>query len=147
MIAIVKIGGHQALVSEGEKLEVDLLADKVGAIVKLETLLVSEPDGSAFQIGTPILKNVVTEAKVISHGRSAKVRVFKMKPRKRYRRTAGHRQDFTVLEIVKIGAGSKSVEGKKEAPAAPAESKTATKKPVAKKSAPAKKIAKNVKKA
>jgi len=115
MIAVIKVGGHQAIVQEGEKYEVDKLNVEVGKKITFETLLVSEPDGKNFQVGTPILKDVVVEAKVIDETRGAKIRVFKMKPRKRYRQLYGHRQDFSVIEITKIGAGAAA---KKAAPAA-----------------------------
>ncbi len=102
MIAIVKIGGHQALVEMGEQLEVDKIDVEVGKSIDLETLLISSPDGSDTQIGAPLLDTKVS-AKIIDHGRGKKIRVYKMKPRKRYRATKGHRQDFTVIEITKIG--------------------------------------------
>ena len=125
MIAVVKIGGHQEIVSVGEKLEVDKLHAEVGKTVTFETLLISEEDGSGFKIGAPVLTETV-EAKVLEHGRGTKIKVFKMKPRKRYRRTQGHRQDYTLIEITKIA-------GKATAP------KTApAKKTVAKKAAPKK---------
>jgi len=110
MIAVVKIGGHQALVQVGEVIEVDKIDSEPGSLVQFETLLVSKEDGSEFQMGAPVLTNVPTEAKVIEHGRGDKVIVFKMKPRKRYRRTRGHRQDFTVIEITKIGSHTEKAE-------------------------------------
>ncbi len=103
MIAIAKIGGHQALLSVGEKIEVDKLNAKPGSTIQFETLLIANPDGSNFEIGTPIIKNIFVEAKVLEHVRGEKVRVFKMKPRKRYRRKIGHRQEYTIIEITKIG--------------------------------------------
>ncbi|PID70492.1 50S ribosomal protein L21 [bacterium DOLZORAL124_38_8] len=114
MIAIAKIGGHQALVEAGEIIEVDLLKNtKEGDKVQFETLLISEADGKNFEIGTPIIEGKTVEAKVLEHGRGKKVRVFKMKPRKRYRKTQGHRQDYTLIEIISIG-GTKAT--KKAAP-------------------------------
>ena len=152
MIAVAKIGGHQAIVKVGDKLEVDKLSVEAGKKVTFETLLLSEEDGKNFQIGTPFIDGVHVEAKVIEHSRGAKVRVFKMKPRKRYRRLHGHRQDYTVIEILSIGAAGakastkKETEKKEAAPKAEkkpaAKKKTAVKKsPAAKKAAP-KKVAK-----
>lgn len=136
MIAVAKIGGHQAIVSKGDVIRVDRINDKEGAKVSFETLLVSEPDGKNFKLGAPVLSEKV-EAKIIEHGRDDKVRVFKMKRRKRYRRTLGHRQDYTVIEITAIGGASaaKAPEKKEEASAEkkPAAKKPAAKKPVAKK--------------
>ncbi len=129
MIAVAKIGGHQAIVKVGDKLEVDKLSLEVGKKVKFETLLVSEEDGKNFNMGTPVLKDIEVEAKIIENGRGAKIRVFKMKPRKRYRRLHGHRQDYTVIEITAIGAA-------KAAPKAAAKKESVEKvekKPVAKK--------------
>lgn len=113
MIAIVQIGGHQALVKEGEKIEVDKLDVEVGKTVSFDTLLVSEADGTNFQLGAPILKNIQVTAKILEHDRGDKIKVFKMKPRKRYRRTQGHRQDYTLIEIVSIGGTEKASTSKK----------------------------------
>ncbi|MCK5461210.1 50S ribosomal protein L21 [Candidatus Gracilibacteria bacterium] len=113
MIAIVKIGGHQAIVSEGEKLEVDKIDGKEGSSVEFETLMVSENSGEKFQIGTPFLENIKVTANILEHGRGKKIRVYKMNPRKRYRRTQGHRQDYTLIEITKINTGSKAPTTKK----------------------------------
>ncbi|MCF7906045.1 50S ribosomal protein L21 [Candidatus Gracilibacteria bacterium] len=139
MIAIVKIGGHQALVEVGDTIEVDKLDAEAGKTVKFETLLLSEKDGGSFQVGTPVLEGVTTEAKVLEHGRGDKIRVFKMKPRKRYRRTRGHKQDYTLIEITKIGGTSAKA-------SAPKEKETQKEKPVAeKKPAPKKSPAKTAK--
>ncbi len=115
MIAIVKIGGHQAIIESGEQIEVDKINTEVGKSIELETLLISAKDGSDAQIGAPLLDTKI-KAKIIEHGKSKKIRVYKMNPRKRYRRTQGHRQDYTVLEIGKIGASKKtsSTTNKKE---------------------------------
>lgn len=117
MIAIAKIGGHQAIVEVGETLEVDKIDVEIGKKVKFETLLISEPSGEEFKIGDPILKGIEVEAKILEHGRGDKIRVYKMKPRKRYRRTQGHRQDYTLIEITKIGkpVAKKTTPKKKEA--------------------------------
>ncbi len=136
MIAVAKIGGHQAIVEAGDVLEVDKLDAEEGKKVQFEVLLLSEPDGSGFQVGTPFLEGVKVEAKVLEHGRGKKIRVFKMKPRKRYRKTQGHRQDYTLVEIVKIGGAGKT------APKAKAEDK----KPSPKKESAPKKAAASTKK-
>jgi len=141
MIAVAKIGGHQALVKVGEQIEVDKLEAEVGKTVSFDTLLISEEDGSGFEIGTPLIDGKKVEAKVLEQGRGDKIVVFKMKPRKRYRRTRGHRQHYTVIEITKIGGGApkkaapKATEEKKEA----SDKKPVTKKPAAEKATPEKK--------
>ena len=116
---------------ELQREEYSFLKDsKEGETVKFDTLLVSDADGKNFQIGTPILEGTNVEAKIIEHGRGKKIRVFKMKPRKRYRKTQGHRQDYTLIEITSIGAKAKT-----------AAKKPAVKKETTEKKAPAKKVA------
>lgn len=115
MIAVVQIGGHQAIVHEGEKLEVDKIDLEPGKMVELPTLLLSEEDGTSFQMGEPYLEGVLVQAKVLEHGKGDKIRVYKMKPRKRYRRTIGHRQDYTLIEIISLGGKkTKKVSEEKE---------------------------------
>jgi len=144
MIAVAKVGGHQAIVSVGDIISIDKIDTEVGKKVSFEVLLVSEADGKNFQMGAPILEGVTVEAKVIEHGRDDKIRVYKMKPRKRYRRTQGHRQDFTTVEITAIKTGKAAPAPKKAAAAKPAKTeKTETKatKTAAKKAASPKKVA------
>ncbi len=149
MIAIAKIGGHQELVQVGDKLEVDKLDAEVGKTVSFDVLLVSEPDGKDFKVGKPFIEGIKVEAKILEQGRGEKIRVYKMKPRKRYRRNLGHRQDYTAIEIVaiKTGAPKKSAakpvaEKAADKPATKAAPKTAIKKPAAKKTAAKKPAAK-----
>lgn len=119
MIAVVKVGGHQALVRAGDTIRIDRIPDDVGSILSLPTLLISQPDGESFSVGTPLLEGVAVKAKVLEHDRDDKIRVFKMKKRKRYRRNLGHRQDYSVIEITDIpGASAKSA--KKETAEKPA---------------------------
>ena len=146
MIAIAKIGGHQEIVKVGDKLEVDKLDTEVGKTIKLDVLLISDEDGGNFQIGAPTLENMYAEVKILEHGRGDKIRVFKMKPRKRYRRTLGHRQDYTVIEVTKLVAGKAPAKSASKenlsSEALAKEEKTISKKPaakpVAKKSSPVK---------
>lgn len=133
MIAVAQIGGHQAIVKEGEQIEVDKIDAQENSTIEFDTLLVSNEDGSDFQIGTPLLDGVKVTAKVLAHGRGDKIRVFKMKPRKRYRRVQGHRQDYTLVEITKIGAAKKAPAKKAETTEKKAEKKTETKKKTASK--------------
>ncbi len=133
MIAVAKIGGHQAIVKVGEVLRVDKLDVEVGKVAKFETLLLADEDGKNCTIGAPIIEGKMVEAKVLEHGRAAKIKVYKMKPRKRYRRTIGHRQDYTEIEITSLGGVT--------AKAKPAAKKEVVKaeKPAVKKTTPAKK--------
>jgi len=116
MFAIVDIAGFQEKVSEGEKLRVPLLSEEAGKkIIFKNVYLVSKGKGDV-KIGTPYVSGAAVEAKVLEHGKSKKIRVFKMKRRKRYRRVKGHRQDYSDIEITKIGVGAakKPSEAKKE---------------------------------
>jgi len=131
MIAVAKIGGHQAIVKVGEVLRVDKLDVEVGKIAKFETFLMSDEDGKNCTIGAPFIDGKMVEAKVLEHGRADKIKVYKMKPRKRYRRTIGHRQDYTEIEITSIGGSTAKPAAKKE--------EAKAEKPAAKKAAPAKK--------
>ncbi len=103
MLAVAQFGGHQAIVEVGDILRIDSLSAEVGSTVEFPVLLLSEPDGTAFQLGAPTLAGVSVMAKVLDHGKADKIRVFKMKRRKRYRRTYGHRQQYTEIEITSLG--------------------------------------------
>ena len=103
MYAIVEIAGFQEKVSKGDKLKVPLLKEEPEGAVKFENVLMLA-DGDKVQVGLPFLSGVSIEAKVLSHGRGKKIRIQKAHRRKRYRRVAGHRQDFTEIEITKIAA-------------------------------------------
>src|SRR4051794_2123392 len=113
MYAIVKTGGKQYRVEKGDKLLVERLPDDEGATVKLEPLLVRS-DNIAF--GKDIAKATVS-AKVLGHERGPKLRVFKFKPKRGYKRLAGHRQELTRLEITDIGTGTSRAPAKQPAAA------------------------------
>ena len=101
MYAVVKTGGKQYRVSAGEKLKVESIPAEVGAEVVLgEVLCVA--NGDDMTMGTPLVSGASVTAKVVSHGRGEKVRIFKMRRRKHYRKTQGHRQNYTEIEIVGI---------------------------------------------
>ncbi|MFW0837637.1 MAG: 50S ribosomal protein L21 [Candidatus Komeilibacteria bacterium] len=99
--AVVKTGGKQYFVQAGDKIRVEKLVGEPTSKVTLEAMLVSDDKGNGLDIGTPILTNQV-EAKVLRQGKSKKVKVVKYKNKTRYKRTIGHRQHFTELEIVKL---------------------------------------------
>jgi len=98
-IAVIKTGGKQYKVKEGETIKVEKLEAEKGAKVKLDTLLVA--DDSQFDLGTPSLGERV-EAEVIDTAKGKKVTVVKYKNKTRYKRTVGHRQIATSLKILKI---------------------------------------------
>ncbi len=101
MYAVIKTGGKQYRVSAGEKLKVEQLSADVGAEVVLDQVLLIA-DGDSVRMGTPLLAGAQIKARVVAHGRGDKVRIFKMTRRKHYRRTKGHRQNFTEIEILSI---------------------------------------------
>ncbi|MBT6069159.1 50S ribosomal protein L21 [Candidatus Peregrinibacteria bacterium] len=142
MFAIAEIKGHQYQVAEGDKLLISRIADaKEGEKIKFdEVLLISDKDVT---LGMPFIKGAYVEMKVLAEVKADKIRVFKMKAKKRYRKTQGHRQKYTEVEVVKIATGgspaAKPAAKKEDKPKEEkAEKKPAAKKPTAKK-APAKK--------
>jgi large subunit ribosomal protein L21 len=101
--AIVKTGGKQYRVEEGQILRVERLAADSGQSVTFEDVLLLAGDGET-RVGSPRVAGVSVVGKVLEHGRGQKVRVFHYKKRKHNRKTKGHRQDFTALQIEKIQA-------------------------------------------
>jgi large subunit ribosomal protein L21 len=113
MYAIVKTGGKQYRVEKGQKLLVERLRADEGASIDLEPVLVRSDD---VLFGDALGKATVS-AKVLGHERGEKLRVFKFKPKRGYKRLAGHRQELTRLEITDIKTGD-ATRSKKAAPAA-----------------------------
>ena len=101
MIAVIESGGKQHKVSEGDSILIELLPQEEGEKIEFNRVLMIS-DGKNSKIGSPFLDNIKVTAKVIKHFRGKKLRVFKMKRRKDYRRTIGHRQSFTEVLIEKI---------------------------------------------
>jgi large subunit ribosomal protein L21 len=97
--AIIRAGGKQYRVKEGDTIHVESLSAKAGEKVVLgEVLLVGGGDGEA-RLGSPLVAKAQVVGTVLDQGRDRKVRVFKYKKRKHYRRTRGHRQSYTALRI------------------------------------------------
>ncbi|HEY4894508.1 MAG TPA: 50S ribosomal protein L21 [Solirubrobacteraceae bacterium] len=126
MYAIVKTGGKQYRVERGQRLLVERLAVEEGGNVALEPILYRSDETVLDKAG---LKNVKVTAKVVAHVRGEKLRVFKFKPKRGYKRRNGHRQDLTQIEVTEITAG------KAKAPAKASTAKPAAAKPVAAKPA------------
>lgn len=98
MYAVIKTGGKQYRVSSGEKLKIELLTAEVGAAVQFEQVLaIGEGDGVKF--GAPFVAGATVKATIVSHGRGDKVHIFKMRRRKHYKKSQGHRQSFTEVRI------------------------------------------------
>ena len=103
MYAVVTTGGKQYRVSAGEKIRIEQLPAEVGSEVVLDKVLLIA-DGENLTMGAPLVQGASVKAKVLAHGRGDKVRIFKMRRRKHYRKSQGHRQNFTEIEILGIGA-------------------------------------------
>ena len=133
MFAVIATGGKQYCVSEGQRVRVERLSADVGDELRFDAMLIGGQEGSETQIATSGKPVGQVRATVCEHGRAKKIEVIKFKRRKDYRRTLGHRQQFTTVEIAGI-----------DLPKAPAkkaaEKKTPAKKTSAKKT-PAKKAA------
>jgi large subunit ribosomal protein L21 len=135
--AIVEHSGKQYLAQEGSLIEVDRMSLEVGKpIVFKDVLLVS--DGKKVEVGAPFVKGASVKGKVQDHPKGKKITVFKYKPKQRYRRTRGHRQLLTHIEIESVGlpAAPKAATRKKTEPKGKSTSAkaTATGKTAAKKS-------------
>ena len=101
MYAVIRTGGKQYRVVPGQTLRLEKLEGEPGSRVQLGEVLVVENEGK-LQAGTPLLANAKVEATVLQHDRAKKIIVFKKKRKKQYRRTRGHRQDFTAVRIESI---------------------------------------------
>jgi large subunit ribosomal protein L21 len=103
MFAVIKTGGKQYVVKEGDVLSVEKLIAEAGQKLLFEQVLLIE-DGDQTLIGTPFLEAAVVKAEVVRNFKNDKILVFKKKRRKQYRRTRGHRQPLTEVKIEKIYA-------------------------------------------
>ncbi len=101
MFAIVDIKGKQYKVSENDRIFINKLKDDIGAKLSFDKVLMFSKDDKSFQVGAPKLSMNV-EATVLGHVKDDKVIVFKKKRRKGYKRTKGHRQQYTEIEINSI---------------------------------------------
>ncbi|NLW00241.1 MAG: 50S ribosomal protein L21 [Clostridiales bacterium] len=101
MYAVIRTGGKQYRVYEGDILNVEKLDVQEGATVEFdEVLALSGDDG--LKVGTPVLEGAKVEAQVLKHGKGKKIIVFKYKPKKNYRKKQGHRQPYTQIRITRI---------------------------------------------
>ena len=103
MFAVIECGGKQHTVSEGESLKVELLSAEEGSTIEFDKVLMIS-DGSDSKIWNPYVDNAKVTAKLVSNGKHDKIRVFKMKRRQNYRRTYGHRQNFSEIHIESISS-------------------------------------------
>ena len=101
MYAVIRSGGKQYRVAPGQTIRLETLAGDVGAKVELGDVLLVENEGNV-QVGSPLISNAKVQATVLQHDRAKKILVFKKKRKKQYRRTQGHRQDYTSVRIDNI---------------------------------------------
>ena len=125
MYAIIESCGKQYKVAEGDVVFFEKLDAEEGKKVTFDKVILVSEEGKV-QIGNPYVKGVKVEGKVVSHGKGKKIIVFKMKPKKNYRRKQGHRQPYTKVEITSIKTAAKKAETK--AASAKAETKKAAEK-------------------
>ena len=101
MYAVIRTGGKQYRVTPGQTIRLESLPGDVGAKIELGDVLLVENEGN-IQIGKPVVANAKIEATVLERDRAKKVLIFKKKRKKQYRRTQGHRQDYTTVRIENI---------------------------------------------
>ncbi len=112
MYAVIETGGKQYKVQSGDVIQVEKLDGEVGSALKFgQVLMVSKggADRSTIWLGKPYLGGAVVEGDVVGQGRGEKILIIKMKRRKQYRRTQGHRQNYTQILVTSVdnGAGEK----------------------------------------
>ena len=103
MYAVIKTGGKQYRVANGEKLKVEQIPADIGQEIVLDQVLMVGV-GSEVKVGAPLVAGATVKAKVVSHGRADKVKIFKLRRRKHYQKHQGHRQNYTEIEISAINA-------------------------------------------
>ena len=123
MYAIIESCGKQYKVAEGDVVFFEKLDVEEGKKVTFDNVVLVSDDKKV-EVGAPYVKGVKVEGKVVSHGKGKKILVYKYKAKKNYRRTQGHRQPYTKVEITKIKIAAEKTETKTESKA---ETKTAPK--------------------
>ena len=105
MYAVIKSGGKQHKVSEGEEILLEKISLDEGEVIEFSEVLAVNKDGN-LNVGKPLLEGAVVKGKVINHLKTKKITVFKMKRRKDYRKKQGHRQNLTKVKIESISYGA-----------------------------------------
>ena len=98
MYAVIRTGGKQYRVAAGEKIKVEQIAADVGQEISIDQVL-AVGNGADLKVGTPLVAGASVKATVVAHGKHDKVRIFKLRRRKHYKKSQGHRQTYTELEI------------------------------------------------
>ncbi len=115
MYAVIKTGGKQYRVSAGEKLKVEQISADIGATITFNEVL-AVGAGADLVVGAPLVSGAKVDASVVEHGRGDKVRIFKLRRRKHYKRQMGHRQNFTEVFISAIYGANGAEIAKASAP-------------------------------
>ena len=105
MYAVIKSGGKQHKVSEGEEILLEKLSLDEGEVIEFSEVLAVNKDGN-LNVGKPLLEGAIVKGKVINHLKTKKITVIKMKRRKDYRKKQGHRQNLTKVKIESISYGT-----------------------------------------
>ena len=113
MYAIIESCGRQYKVTEGDVVFFEKLEAEEGKKVTFDNVVLLSDDKKV-EVGAPYVKGVKVEGKVVSHGKGKKILVYKYKAKKNYRRTQGHRQPYTKVEITSIKTATKKAGSKKE---------------------------------
>ena len=103
MYAVIRTGGKQYTVREGQAVRVEKLDGEAGATVNFDEVLML--GGDQVHVGSPLVSGASVTAEITRQGKASRIKVFKMKRRKNYRRTRGHRQPFTEVRIQSIQGG------------------------------------------
>ena len=103
MYAIIESGGKQVRVEEGRWIDVELLPEETGKTISFDKVLLVV-DGDKSSVGAPYLTGATVQGEVVKHGKGRKIIVYKMRPKKHYRRKQGHRQAFTRVMITAVKA-------------------------------------------
>ncbi len=103
MYAVIKTGGKQYRVAAGDKIKVEQMPADIGAEITIDQVL-AVGAGDQLSVGAPLVSGATVSATVLGHGRHDKVRIFKMRRRKHYRKQQGHRQNYTELFVSRIAS-------------------------------------------
>jgi len=104
MLAVIKTGGKQYLVTPGQKIKIEKVNKKEGDEVPFNEVLLLQK-GKKLEVGVPLVKGAKVIGKVLRHGKGEKIIVFKYRRKTRYKVKKGHRQSFSEIEILKIETG------------------------------------------
>jgi len=102
MYAVIKTGGKQYRVKEGDIIKLEMLSGEVGKEIKFSEVIM-HADGDKITLGTPFVAKMVVKAEVLEHGRHKKVKIIKFRRRKHHMKQMGHRQYYTQVKITAIG--------------------------------------------